>query len=165
MWLGILLSSKQNVFNCTIFTIMFRRRQDRQAFDLAWRARGASRVGRAFVPWVVLFAATFSSILPILFAARISLILLIMTWFVVLFSFCKIRDIMMWSFGASIFWSFGYVMISCIPDIVENKWDERTIIMFIVHSISAWMPLLYILLNNELNTFTFGEGLKLSRIS
>ena len=27
-----------------------RRRQDRQAFDLAWRAMGASRVGRAFVP-------------------------------------------------------------------------------------------------------------------
>ena len=27
-----------------------RRRQDRQAFDLAWQARGASRVGRAFVP-------------------------------------------------------------------------------------------------------------------
>ena len=27
-----------------------RRRQDRQAFDLAWRARGASRVGRAYVP-------------------------------------------------------------------------------------------------------------------
>ena len=26
-----------------------RRRQDRQAFDLAWQARGASRVGRAFV--------------------------------------------------------------------------------------------------------------------
>ena len=26
-----------------------RRRQDRQAFDLAWRERGASRVGRAFV--------------------------------------------------------------------------------------------------------------------
>ena len=26
-----------------------RRRQDRQAFDLAWQAREASRVGRAFV--------------------------------------------------------------------------------------------------------------------
>ena len=26
-----------------------RRRQDRQAHDLAWQARGASRVGRAFV--------------------------------------------------------------------------------------------------------------------
>ena len=26
-----------------------RRRQDRQAFDLAWQARGASRVGRAFI--------------------------------------------------------------------------------------------------------------------
>ena len=26
-----------------------RRRQDRQAFDLAWQARGTSRVGRAFV--------------------------------------------------------------------------------------------------------------------
>ena len=26
-----------------------RRRQERQAFDLAWRERGASRVGRAFV--------------------------------------------------------------------------------------------------------------------
>ena len=28
-----------------------RRRQDRQAFDLAWQARGASRVGRAFIQW------------------------------------------------------------------------------------------------------------------
>ena len=27
-----------------------KRRQDRQAFDLAWQARGSSRVGRAFVP-------------------------------------------------------------------------------------------------------------------
>ena len=27
-----------------------RRRQDRQAFDLAWQGRGTSRVGRAFVP-------------------------------------------------------------------------------------------------------------------
>ena len=26
-----------------------RRRQDRQAFDLAWQARGSSRVGRAFI--------------------------------------------------------------------------------------------------------------------
>ena len=26
-----------------------RRRQERQAFDLAWLARGSSRVGRAFV--------------------------------------------------------------------------------------------------------------------
>ena len=26
-----------------------RRRQDRQAFDLAWQAQGASRVGRAFI--------------------------------------------------------------------------------------------------------------------
>ena len=27
-----------------------KRRQDRQAFDLAWQSRGSSRVGRAFVP-------------------------------------------------------------------------------------------------------------------
>ena len=27
-----------------------RRRQDRQAFDLAWQTRGALRVGRAFIP-------------------------------------------------------------------------------------------------------------------
>ena len=27
-----------------------RRRRDRQAFDIAWRDRGAGRVGRAFVP-------------------------------------------------------------------------------------------------------------------
>ena len=28
-----------------------RRRRDREAFDMAWHARGSCRVGRAFVPW------------------------------------------------------------------------------------------------------------------